>query len=652
MTEPTQSRFLQRLEEKKLALGMVGKGKDLHKAGPADATEQEHASDLIPDVNLGYELSDADKEIDYLLQGLSIVDAYNKWCGKSRPNDKGKTEGIKVSCPIPVHPDKTPSAWLNTKKGTWYCASCQEGGDQYDIAAYRLGFPVPGYKTTNFRELRLKMAESLGYRVQSAPGITYLVQDEETPASTEEATEEESDPSTGPGRDPLPDPVGETSGETPSEPTREADAIATVIELHGSDDVDDELNLPSIDWHPLVEKGTFLHEWMQATHIDDIPDEYYFWNGILALGLAIGRETTLYDRRPVFGNMFICIVGPTGSGKSQAEGHLNELLRQALPYDHTDLWSKGVQMIASPASGEAMIWSFQKEVMDPSTAKTVSGDKVRGLISFNELSGLTGRASRGGNTMKSTLMELYDCSSVVSTRSRIHGNTVAREPYASLLTTTQPKSMGALLTATDVDAGFVNRFLFVSGKPKRRMAIGGEQILVTKSIKPIQDVRAWASKLDTIQWSRPAAESYTELYYDFIEPGKKKSSTLSRLDLLVKKLILLFTANEMSPEVELHNIERVKGMLEYIVRCYGVTADQIGNDQAWEVRTEIIRHLNNHSTKGGLTLRGLNDRLKRKKYPTRLVRQTIDDLVTLQIISAQATSGPGRPTVKYFVMES
>lgn len=632
MIEPPTSRFLELLEKKKAALGP---------AVEPEPTQEDHASDLVPDVDLGYELSEADQAIDHLLGGLSIVDAYNKWCGKSVPNDRGKTEGIKVSCPNPPHPDNNPSAWLNTKKGTWYCASCEIGGDQYDIAAYQFGYPVPGYKTSNFRELRTKMAESLGYRVQSAPGIKYLVQDEEAEASQE--TVDTPEPA-------APD-ESTSAGVTPEEPSSESIATATVHQLHGDDDVDDEVDLPQLPWQPLVEGGTFLDEWMQATHIDDIPDEYYLWNGLLALGLAIGRDTTLYDRRPVFGNLFICIVGPTGSGKSQAEGHLNELLRTALPYDHTDLFSKGTQIIGSPASGEAMIWSFQKDVVDPSTGKSVSGENVRGLISFNELSGLTGRASRAGNTMKSTLMELYDCSGVVATRSRVHGTTSAKNPFASLLTTTQTKSMGHLLTGSDIEAGFVNRFLFVSGKPKRRMAIGGEQILVTKSVSPIQQVRAWSGKMSQVQWSKKAADSYTDLYYSFIEPAKKKSSALSRLDLLVKKLLLLLTVNEMSPEVELHNVDRIKLMLEYIVRCYGVTADQIGNDQAWEIRTEIIRHLNAHSDKGGLTLRGLNDRLKRKKFPTRLVRQTIDDLATLQIIAATATKGVGRPTVKYSVME-
>lgn len=660
MTEP--SSFAERLAAKRKAAGLSEHG---HNLGPdfgkkvigedrAKEQEESYDPDLVPDVNVAYEISEADKEIDYLLEGLSITDSYNKWCGKSVPQDRGRTEGIKVSCPNPAHPDKNPSAWLNTKKGVWNCGSCEIGGDQYDIAAYYFGFPVPGYKTSHFRELRTKMAESLGYRVESAPGISYLVQDEDTESPAGDTQDEEPVTETGDAGSEA-DNSGQQADEAqptgPESGKSDAGPIASVIQLYGDEDTDDEIDLPELPWRPLVQEGTFLYEWMKATEIDDIPDEYYFWNGMLALGLAIGRDTTLYDRRPVFGNLFVCIVGPTGSGKSQAEGHLNELLRTALPYDHTDPFSKGTQMIGAPASGEAMIWSFQKDIVDPSTAKTLSVGDVRGLISYNELSGLTGRATRAGNTIKSTLMELYDCSGVVSTRSRVHGTTSAKNPFASLLTTTQPKSMGHLLTGSDIDAGFVNRFLFASGKPKRRIAIGGEQILVTASVKPIQEVRAWSGKMKQVQWSKPAADSYTDLYYSFIEPGKKKSSTLSRLDLLVKKLLLLLTVNELSPEVELHNVDRVKMMMDYLVRCYGVTADQIGNDQAWEVRTEIIRHLSHHSPKGGLTLRGLNDRLKRKKFPTRLVRQTIDDLTTLQIIAATATKGVGRPTVKYSVME-
>jgi hypothetical protein len=587
-----------------------------------------------------------------LLDGLTIVDAYSKWCGKSRVKAGNRTEGIKVSCPNPAHPDKDPSAWLNTQKGTWYCGGCDIGGDQYDIAAYHFNLPVPGYKEgKTFHDLRILMATSLGYRVVSAPGIEYLHREEEgQEAQTADVAGKEGADSLGEEERSVPSP-GATDDQPSRADTASHPGLAQVIALHGDDDTDDDIPLGYLDWEPLVEPGTFLDTWMESTKIDDIPDEYYFWNGLLAIGMALGRDTSLYDRRPVYSNLYVCIVGPTGSGKSQSEGHLNSLLMKALPYDPNDPFSKGTHFIDAPASGESVVWSFRKDIVDPSTGKSVGLFPVRGLLTFNELSALTARAGRMGNTMKSTLMQMYDCPEFAATHSRTHGDTRARAPFASLLTTTQPKSMGRLLTSEDMDAGFINRFLFVSGKPKKRMAIGGTRIEVTGSINPIQAIRAWGGKHAVIDWSGVSAKTYTEYYHDFIEPAKKKSPTLSRLDLLAKKLVLLFTANEMEPEVQLSAIERMTKMMPYLLQCYGFTADQIGNDQAWEVREDILRHVKKHTAKGGMTLRVLNDRIKRKKFPTSLVRRTLDDLVHLQLLSAEATKGVGRPTVKYKAVE-
>src|SRR5687768_1442359 len=98
--------------------------------------------------------------MDQVLEKISVIDAYNRWCRKMVPVVKGnQREGIKISCPIPGHTDNNPSAWISIDKQTWFCGGCQVGGDKYDIAAYWLGFPVPGYKDgSEFHKLRERMA--------------------------------------------------------------------------------------------------------------------------------------------------------------------------------------------------------------------------------------------------------------------------------------------------------------------------------------------------------------------------------------------------------------------------------------------------------------------------------------------------------------
>ena len=120
--------------------------------------------DLIPDVGR-ITRSPENEAIDRTLATIGILEAYEKWCPK-RPMPKvgNKTESIMVRCPNPAHEDKKPSAWVNTDKNAGNCAVCG-GFDKFDIAAWGLGFDVPGYKSKEkFPELRRAMARDLGHR--------------------------------------------------------------------------------------------------------------------------------------------------------------------------------------------------------------------------------------------------------------------------------------------------------------------------------------------------------------------------------------------------------------------------------------------------------------------------------------------------------
>lgn len=137
----------------------------------------EHPSfdtDLIPETD---QRSEEDAELDRIIDKIDVVDAYNKWCGKMRPVVRaGQTESIMISCPIPGHADKNPSAWINIDKQVWHCAKCEMGGDAMDLAAFHFGYPVPGYKDgARFHELRRDMAKSYGFTFHKlSDGKTYI----------------------------------------------------------------------------------------------------------------------------------------------------------------------------------------------------------------------------------------------------------------------------------------------------------------------------------------------------------------------------------------------------------------------------------------------------------------------------------------------
>jgi hypothetical protein len=602
-------------------------------------------SDLVPDADDGdaYARSDTDLTIDRLIENLDIRDAYDRWIPKPRPNQPGnKREGIMVRCPRPDHTDNNPSAWLNADKGTWYCGGCGEGGDKLDLASYYFG--IGDYRHGKaFGELRKRVAESLGYKVIEAPGVT------NPPVVAVAAPEPAPEPESAP---PLPPtPVASASDAAPAPVAEVEEPIATVTSIFGDDVEKDEIILPGIDWRPLVTPGTFLDTYMQQTIIDDVPEEYHFWNGLVAISMACGRDVMLMDRKPVLGNLFLCIVGKSGMGKSRALGHMTQLADMALPYDPSDPMDRGVKPINTPGSGEVLIHQFSKPIYDTSGAKPVimGYAPVRGIVDFDELSALVARTSRQGSTLKANLMQFFDGRKTVTSASMASGDLRAELPYACVTAGVQPKALPGLLTDTDAVSGFLNRWLFVSGTPKKRMAIGGKVIDIRPCVGPLQKIHEWANGRGMLPWSDEAEDEFTRLFEERIDPLQQIDDTdlFTRIDLLCKKLCLLLSANEMLEEVSREIVLKVEQIFEYVCSVWNMQAENIGNTDEKQCEERIIDLLKRQGPKqkdGSLAI-GYIVKIVGKKFPRRLVEECLRRLTSLHEIDSYVPPAPkiGRP---------
>lgn len=622
----------------------------------AETAGPEHDSELVPEPSV--HLRPEDQQLRQILDRVGIAEAYRRWCGKSKVREGHRTESIKVSCPRPGHEDKDPSAWLNTEKQVYNCGVCCEGGDKYDIAAYKFGYPVPGYKTQPgaFRALQEAMGYDLGYAKVTSGGSSTWERAEPTSVQPEPAGPTGDGPPQTPteGTEP-PKPglgVGADSSAGPH-PTR-----LTVVPILPEDDETEYVLFPAIDWEALVPPETFLRTWMETVTVDDVPEEYHFWNGLLALGLAVGRGVVLSDSNPVFGNLFICILGHSGDGKTQSMGHLSRLLTEALPYKHADPTNLGVRRVGTPASAEALIHSFARPIHDPVDPKVVSFlAPVRGLVNFNEFSALSGRADRRGNTIKPALIELYDMDEVVSTVSMTHGHNEARLPFASVTTSTQPKSFRDLVHQSDVDSGFLNRWLFVGGVVKRRSALGGVPVDVSVCSPALRAVHAWAGRQRVLTWEPDAVTLFEELYHERVYPDKRSDETglLVRTDLTLKKLALLLTVNLRAERVPAEVVETLTPLYDYLLRCYSISSEAISNTLEQEIRGKILRYCRLMQEKRGqsASIRDLRGSMGRKKYSMERVLKTLQFMIQLGELEERKTpaGSVGRPTVRYHAVD-
>lgn len=606
----------------------------------------------LPDLSTDFKSED-DIELDRIIDSIDAVTAYNKWIGKSRATG-GKKDGNMISCPLPDHPDQKPSAWINTEDNTWFCGGCQEGGDVYDLAAIHFGYPRPGYKDGQlFHKLRRDMAESFGWRFKHVPGGEIIYREEPSPAPTVQ----------------QPSPVTNITNETPGikppeQPVHEEEdpeRFADVSHMWADDEEGEEIVVyPTINWRQLIPEDTFLYEYMKACTNDDSPEEYHFWHGLLALGHAVGRKVTLDDFRPVYGNLLLCLLGQTGIGKSRSRYWLDTVLRATCPYHEDGTGTTGVKLIPVPSSGEYLVNAFCYEGKDPANGKASLGfQPVNGIVDFDEMSALLARANRQGAVLKPTIMSLADAANEVKIGGLQRGDFIASQPFCSIMASTQPKAIRTLLNRTDTGSGFLNRWVFAGGKPKQSEVLGGSHsnmnIDLTQAIEELKKVRGWGGFEKSITLTAEAFGEFERYYRSFLEPTKTKDETdlLKRIDLLSKKLMLLFTINKRGTEVDVQSVKAMETVMEYVIECFGIINENIGITVMQDVMNEILRHINRHCSKTG---RGASPRdiaryTARKNYSLEQIKRALETMTALDLIELEPKPpGPGRPTARYKVV--
>lgn len=582
--------------------------------------------DLIPDVG---DTREPD-EITPILDGLDILEAYARWCGKMEPKVGSKRESIMISCPKPNHPDANPSAWINTNKQVYHCASCDEGGDKYTIAGYHFGLDPH----RDFPVLRQAMAEDLGYVIRRTLGGNMVLSGGPVPAPA-----------------PMPPPTAEPEPPTPP-PAATVTQLRVVPDPEPEPDPDDEQpDVPAIDWREIVPQGTFLDRWMRACSVDDLPEEYYFWLGLIAIGFAAGDKVILTDVPAVKPNLFVCLVGPTGIGKSRSISALTRLLKAALPYDHGDPLSTGTSLISTPASAEVLVDAFSKRDIDPITQQPTTYCKIRGLVKFDELASLTGRASRVGNPIKPTLMELYDGYDSVETRSRGTGYVKAEHPFCQALTTTQMSSIHRLVTRGDADSGFLNRFVFGVGVPKALIPIRKTSIDIDPLKNSLQAIRGWASSGRSIELEGAAGDLWSSFFSEKIEPLKvdEEHPLHVRLDLTLKKLIILFCLNEQRESPSVGLVARVLSLFPHLTAAYELIAGKVMDNDMEVLRKFLIPRIQSHFERTGLwpTLREIKKQIART-CPAEELTKVMKVMVEVGDLEESVTpSKRGPSTVRY-----
>jgi len=622
-------KLLQRLAEKRAA---------------EQAAKQQEQQDLsqwaefVPDIELDSPgLSRAELALDEFMRLIPITEAYQRWGGQSAISP-GKKE-VKVRCPNPQHTDRDPSFVMNTEKNVFNCFKCG-GGDIYTIAAWHKGYPVPGYQDkAYFRDLKDSIAADYGMQIDRTLGGSETLYKAEIPRVIDiddgATTKTENTGSTEPGTNVLYTPQGAGHAEENA-------------------DLDPPRSHEAIDWRHILPQNTFMRAYMEAVTTDTCPEEYHFWLGLLGLGMAVGRNVTLKERSPVKPNLYVCLTGPSGTGKSRAKSNMMKLLRDNIPYKKDDYIASGARILADASSGEIVVRMLQHDMLDVNGKPTGQYSPVRLLLETEELADIITKSGRQGNSLKGVMSRLYDGHETIESNSMANALT-AIMPFGSAITTTQNKSIRDLFSKKDDNSGFLNRWIFATGVPKNPLHIDRTILDLTRAGGLIRLIHSKAENPYSIDWDTSADEMWKEAFEKEVVPCKNsvETSILERLDLTMKKIFLLLAINKQQTLITVETVKEGMQIFPYLLESYGiveiqVAATEMGDDQDFVLRT--IERLDKQGK--SVTANAIYKAAKHRIVDINAMKRMLESFCALGVLmELKKPAGPagGRPTTVYLI---
>ena len=638
---------------------------------------------------------DAEQMLDRFIETLSFKEAYEKFCNKGPIKWSGADENNFVRCPSLHHEDKKPSTWFRISTKVWKCGGCDDGGGVIDLVGATMGISsVQDRKNKNYHDIRRHIAKAYGWTVTKRSNGTLAVYppgsparpagtggaftkllrgapaggqaDQPAPTAVASETVESAEPES---QSVVHDDVSSAGGQAPVAPVLQI--VRTPADNQGeSADDDTDAEYEDINWREVFAEESFIKAYMEANCTDDSPEMYHLWSALLALGMTTGRHVTLYDQPLVYGNLSICLLGNTGQGKSRSRVPLLRLFDEHMQYDPTEDEPEGVAQVINPKTGEGLTHAFARPqtYKDPKTGKPVTGylGRVKGVALFEEFSEIVSLVGRPGSTLDTVIMAGCDCGSAkMGGTTKGDGMFVAEDHYMSAWASTQPNRLGDLFKSADKESGFLNRWVFVAGadKPRRTFNHGPAADLsrALDHYKMVRDVVN--SRGDYAYELMPdAMEEFDSFIQGVVLPETKVASPmLQRVDVMMKKLLLLLAVNAHADKVTLDVVKQAKAFYPYLMSTYRLIDSSIGLPTKGEMEDyiySVIQKYQNRKTKKPLEpdfipIGTLWDRIRKnpmcKQGGREVMIRSLDVLEKLKMITRHDSKpgSIGKPT-EYF----
>jgi hypothetical protein len=287
-------------------------------------------------------------------------------------------------------------------------------------------------------------------------------------------------------------------------------------------------------------RGIFADYREIARKAGEAPDSFHFAGIAAALSASLGRSVCMQDPVEVFPNLFLCVVGEAGCGKSEPERFaIERVLRPAVPE---------TMVMTSLDSGQGLV----------STIKRRKAKSPSVVIALTEIRSLIDKvAQKASGDLVPKLNDLYDCKNRLEINTKNSYEEVDEVPPGVFLAATTPEWMENV-KKEDLTGGLGSRILFIPGDP-RADAWPGRQDFTPISLRLKDTAAFWRSRGQSeLRFDADADQLYREWH--------KKRPTLNCKHRLIRSLSVrhrsyvlkfasLYAADEHSDRIRASHLE-------------------------------------------------------------------------------------------------
>lgn len=278
----------------------------------------------------------------------------------------------------------------------------------------------------------------------------------------------------------------------------------------------------------------FMQDYLWYASGDECPTPYKIWSGYSLLGAVLGRKVWTFhgDYFMVLPNLYVCLVGDAGSGKSTAKNVAKKIITKAFPnYPTSASFQSHQDIIDQMCNAEPHLWKDEAGIYFDKVPQKLYDYRPFYLIS-NELASLLSTDKKG---MVEFLVDIYD-ENEFSTGFKTQRNATPdrkqklENPYVSLLCCAVPKWFMGNLKLDLFDGGLGRRLIIVSANKEKlvddpRMPEGAKEAF-NRAVEHLREAEALVGPLKRT----PAAMSWWKQWYHDPKRKSKDDPILMQFD--------------------------------------------------------------------------------------------------------------------------